>query len=36
MVDRAIDIGSPTHSSFAPVTRTRVNAMGTMMMNATS
>lgn len=36
IVDRAIDIGRPTHSRFAPVTLTSVNAMGTMMMNATS
>ncbi len=36
MVDRAMDIGRPTHSNFVPVTLTRVNAIGTMMMKATS
>lgn len=36
MVDRAIDIGRPTHSRLERVTRTRVKATGTMMTKATS
>ena len=35
-MESVIDIGRPTQSSFAPVTLTRVNAIGTMMMKATS
>lgn len=36
MVDRAMDMGSPTHSRLERVTRTRVKATGTMMTKATS